>query len=99
MLEGLLEYYDGSSWKSFSSTITIDVAPGKTVGMRGLKPAVPDEAVVFKNRVNMLSETGLYGHVIATPYYASQGCSCILVTDDGMKRLCFNAGGNPSCYK
>ena len=92
VLEGLLEYYDGSSWKSFSSTITIDVAPGKTVGMRGLKPAVPDEAVVFKNRVNILSETGLYGHVIATPYYASQGCSCILVTDDGMKRLCFNAG-------
>lgn len=92
VLEGSLEYYDGSAWKTFTSSVTVDVAPGKTVGMRGVMPEVPDDALLFRTRVNALTETGIYGHVIATPYYTSQGCSCILATDDGMHRICFNEG-------
>lgn len=92
VLEGSLEYYDGSAWKAFTSSVTVDVAPGKTVGMRGVMPDVPDDALLFRTRVNALTETGIYGHVIATPYYTSQGCSCILATDDGMHRICFNEG-------
>ena len=89
-VDGKIQYSIGSSWYDLNETVSKEVPAIATISMRGVKPDVPQDALVFTKKKYKTSASNIQGYAFSTPELSALNISCVVVSQDGLSRHTFN---------
>lgn len=89
-VQGKIEYSTGGSWYELTETVVTEIPAVCLISMRGVKPEVPSDALVFTKKKYKTNANNIKGYAFKTPELSGSGISCIVVSEDGLSRHTFN---------